>query len=185
MGSVAFAMAHDGPALRDRVEDFMVLEAKGWKGQRGSAFLNDPGLATFLRAMTRTMDREGKCRLDSLSVDGRMIAASIVLLGGERAYFWKTAYDEDYAFASPGVLLTMDMTDRLLREPLVLGADSCAIPDHPMIDHIWRGRLRIADVMTSLRSDRLNAFNSALQREQFRRKLREKAKSALAHFRSA
>jgi hypothetical protein len=184
MGPVAFSMAQDGPALRDRVEDFMVLEAKGWKGKRGSAFLNDPGLATFLRAMTRTMGREGKCRLYSLSVDGRMIAANIVLLAGERAYFWKTAYDEDFAFASPGVLLTMDMTDRLLREPLVLGADSCAIPNHPMIDHIWRGRLRIADVMTSLRSDRPSAFNSAVQGEKLRRNLRAKAKSALAHFRS-
>jgi CelD/BcsL family acetyltransferase involved in cellulose biosynthesis len=184
LGPVAFAMTQDGPDLRDQVEAFMALEAKGWKGRRGTAFLNDPGRATFLRAMTRTMGSEGKCHLYSLTVDGRMVAANIVLLGGERVYFWKTTYDEDFAFASPGVLLTMDMTDRLLREPLILGADSCAIPNHPMIDHIWRGRLRVADVMTSVRSDRLSAFNGALQREQFRRKLRNKAKLALARFRS-
>jgi CelD/BcsL family acetyltransferase involved in cellulose biosynthesis len=180
-GPVSFGVAQDGEILRDQIEVFMALEAKGWKGRQGSAFLNDPNLATFLRAMTRTMGRENKCRLYWLAVDGRMIAGNIVLFGRRAAYFWKTAYDEDFAFASPGVLLTMDMTDRLLREPLIFAADSCAIPNHPMIDHLWRGRLRIADVMMSMRPDRAMLFDGAVQRERFRRRLRDRAKSALAH----
>ncbi len=185
LGSVTFGVTREGADLRDQIEAFMVLEAKGWKGRKGDAFLNDPGLTTFLRAMTRGMGHERKCRLYWLALDGRMIAGNIVLLGGETAYFWKTAYDEDFRSFSPGVLLSMDMTDRLLREPRIITADSCAIPDHPMIDHIWRGRLQIADVMVSLRGDGANAFNGALLREKFRRRLRAKAKSALAHFRSA
>lgn len=185
LGAVTFGVAREGADLRDQVEAFMVLEAKGWKGRQGGAFLNDPGLATFLRAMTRGMGNEGKCRLYFLSLNGRMIAGNIVLLSRETAYFWKTAYDEEFSFASPGVLLTMDMTDRLLREPRIVSADSCAIPGHPMIDHIWRERLRVADVMVSLRGESVKAFNGALQREQFRRRLRDKAKSALERFRSA
>ena len=185
-GSVSFGMTQEGKALHDQTEAFMALEAKGWKGRQGGAFLNDSRRATFLRAMTRTMEREGKCRIYWLAVDGRMIAGNIVLLaGGDTAYFWKTAYDEEFAFASPGLLLTMDMTDRLLREPRILTADSCAIPRHPMIDHVWRGRLCIADMMMSLREDRTRAFNGALQRERFRRRLRDMVKSALAYFRSA
>ncbi len=185
MGAVTFGVARDGAALRDQVEAFMALEARGWKGRKGDAFLNDPGLATFLRAMTRTMGPEGKCRLYWMAINGRMIAGNIVLISRETAYFWKTAYDEDYGFASPGVLLTMDMTDRLLQETQIAMVDSCAIPDHPMIDHLWRGRLRIVDILMSLRPERAKAFNVAVQRERFRRRLREKAKAALAHFRSA
>jgi hypothetical protein len=186
MGSVSFGMAREGAALRDQVEAFMALEARGWKGRRGTAFLCDPGQATFLRVMTRALGREDKCRVYSLSFEGRMIAGGIVLIGdGGTAYFWKTAYDEEFSFASPGVLLTMDMTDRLLRETKIHLADSCAMPDHPMIDHIWRGRLRMADVMMSLRENRPRAFNGALHREQFRLRLREKAKNALARFRTA
>jgi CelD/BcsL family acetyltransferase involved in cellulose biosynthesis len=184
LGSVTFGVARDGAALRDQVEAFMALEASGWKGRQGDAFLNDPALATFLRAMTRMMGLEGKCRIYWMALDGRMIAGNIVLIARDRAYFWKTTYDEDYGFASPGVLLTMDMTDRLLQETKIAMADSCAIPDHPMIDHLWRGRMRIADIMMSLHQERAKAFNGAVQREKFRRGLRERAKSALAHFRS-
>jgi CelD/BcsL family acetyltransferase involved in cellulose biosynthesis len=184
LGSVTFGVARDGAALRDKVESFMALEAKGWKGRQSDAFLNDPALATFLRAMTRMMGLEGKCRLYWMALDGRMIAGNMVLIARDKAYFWKTTYDEDYRLASPGVLLTMDMTDRLLQENQIAMADSCAIPDHPMIDHLWRGRMQIVDIMMSLHQDGANAFDGAVQREKLRRRLREKAKTVLARFRS-
>jgi len=181
LGAVAFHVTRNADDLREQIEAFMLLEAKGWKGRKGTAFLNDPGLATFLRAMSRTLGREGKCQVFWLSLDQRMISANIVLRdarGG--AYFWKTAYDEEYAFVSPGVLLTMDMTDRLLNDKGVTTVDSCAIANHPMIDHLWRGRLRIADVMMAVAANRPLAFSGLLHREKFRRSLREKTKSALA-----
>ena len=184
LGSVTFGVARDGSALRDQVEAFMALEAKGWKGRQNDAFLNDPALATFLRAMTRMMGLEGKCRLYWMALDGRMIAGNIVLISRDRAYFWKTTYDEDYRLVSPGVLLAMDMTDRLLQETQIAAADSCAIPDHPMIDHLWRGRIGIADVMISLDQDRAKRFDGGVQREKMRRSLRQRAKTLLARFRS-
>jgi CelD/BcsL family acetyltransferase involved in cellulose biosynthesis len=185
LGAVAFHVTRNADDLREQVEAFMLLEARGWKGRKGTAFLNDPGLATFLRAMSRTLGREGKCRVFWLSLDARMIAANIVLQdasGG--AFFWKTAYDEDFGFLSPGVLLTMDMTDRLLNDKGVVTVDSCAIANHPMIDHLWRGRLRVADVMLAVAPDRPLAFSGLLHREKFRRSLRERTKSALAQIRA-
>jgi hypothetical protein len=116
-----------------------------------------------------------------LSLDGKMIAGNIILLdarGG--AYFWKTAYDEEYSSLSPGVLLAMDMTDRLLKDKSVAVVDSCATTNHPMIDHLWRGRLRVVDVMLGVAPNRPSAFNGILHRVKFRRSLREKAKSAWA-----
>ncbi|PPQ36960.1 GNAT family N-acetyltransferase [Rhodoblastus acidophilus] len=185
LGAVAFHMTHDADDLRTQIEAFMLLEAKGWKGRKGTAFLNHPGSAAFLRAMSRTLGREGKCRIYWLSLDGRMIAGNIVLLDRRgQAYFWKTAYDEDYAALSPGVLLTMDMTDRLLNDKEVEIVDSCAIPDHPMIDHLWRVRLPVADVMLGVAPEGRFAFNGLLQREKFRRSLRERTKAALARIKA-
>jgi hypothetical protein len=180
LGAVSFHVTQGVDELRGRVEAFMLLEARGWKGRKGTAFLNDPGLANFLRAVSLTLGGEGKFRMYWLSLTGRMIAANLVLLdAGGRASFWKTAYDEDFGFLSPGVLLTMDMTDRLLRDNDVAIGDSCATPNHPMIDHIWRGRQRVADVMLATAPGRSIAFNGLARLEQLRR-LRQHAKSALA-----
>ncbi len=41
--------------------------------------------------------------------------------------------------------LLLDVTKGLLGNPTIARADSCATPDHPMIDHVWRERLVLAD----------------------------------------
>jgi hypothetical protein len=75
---------------------------------------------------------------------------AIVLRSGAGAWFWKIAYDESAARASPGVQLTLDLTQWLLRERDRAWCDSCATPDHAMIDHIWRERLNLCDLMIAL-----------------------------------
>jgi hypothetical protein len=45
----------------------------------------------------------------------------------------------------------MELTDALLADDAVAFADSCATPDHPMIDHLWRERIAVADMMIALR----------------------------------
>lgn len=123
-GAVSFGMASEGPLLYQRLEAFMRLEAKGWKGRRKTAFLSRPSEAAFLRTLAPDFAIGRKCRIYWLALDDRIIAANIVLLDGlGAAYFWKTAFDEDFSVYSPGVLLTLEMTDRLLREPGVLFAD--------------------------------------------------------------
>ena len=45
----------------------------------------------------------------------------------------------------------MDLTGALLADDTVTFADSCATPDHPMIDHLWRDRLAMTDLMIGLK----------------------------------
>jgi hypothetical protein len=147
LGDVAFGFVSEGADLRAKIETFIVLEAKGWKGEQKTAFLNNEAQLSFLRAMTGMMSQEAKCRVYWLSLNGNVIAANIMLLGRDnRVYFWKTAYDEAYRTSSPGVLLTIEMTDRLLQEKVFILADSCAMQNHPMIDHIWRDRIELVDI---------------------------------------
>jgi CelD/BcsL family acetyltransferase involved in cellulose biosynthesis len=184
-GPVAIGVAREGDELLRQIENFLILEAKGWKGRHGGAFLNRRGHADFVRAMAQTLGPESHCRVYWMSVADKVIASNIVLFDDPSAYFWKTAYDEDFASASPGVLLTMSMTGALLRESGVRSVDSCAVSAHPMIDHIWRERTPMADVMLSLRPGRMDALKGAVRRERWRRALREKAKATWARFRPA
>jgi hypothetical protein len=90
---------------------------------------------------------EGKAEIMRLMLAGRAIAALIVLRSGDTAWCWKIAYDEQHARASPGVQLMLQATKALLAETGLAYVDSCAAPDHPMIDHIWRERLPLADLL--------------------------------------
>jgi hypothetical protein len=84
-------------------------------------------------------------------VDGRAIAAAIVLRSGRCAWFWKIAYDEAFARYSPGVMLTVELTHELLDDPGVTRADSCATANHAMIDHLWRERIPLCDRLIAVR----------------------------------
>jgi hypothetical protein len=79
-----------------------------------------------------------------------VLAAAVILRSGGGAWGWKIAYDERHAAASPGVQLYLDLTDALLTDDSVTFVDSCAVADHPMIDHIWRERLPMADWLVTL-----------------------------------
>jgi hypothetical protein len=54
---------------------------------------------------------------------------------------------------SPGLQAMTEVTAALLADETIEFADSCAVPDHPLMDHLWRDRLAMADVMIALRPD--------------------------------
>lgn len=144
-GAVAWDTARDPAAIGSALADFLALEEAGWKGRARTAAARSPSLRTFLEAAVSALAHEGKAEIMRLMLAGRAIAALIVLRGGDTAWCWKIAYDEQHARASPGVQLMLEATKALLAEPGLSHVDSCAAPDHPMIDHIWRERLPLAD----------------------------------------
>jgi len=105
-------------------------------------------------------------------------ATEISLRSGTTVWFWKIAYAEEVARASPGVQLTLDVTEQLLARPDVLRADSCATADHPMIDHLWRERLALADLLIAPSAAGMGQFRIARHLETLRRALIASAKRA-------
>jgi hypothetical protein len=99
----------------------------------------------------------------------RPIAALVTLRSGSTAWCWKIAYDEAFGRFSPGVQLLLDVTQGLLDDRSVTCADSCATAGHPMIDHIWRERLGLADRLVRLGPQRQLAFAAACTLERLRR----------------
>jgi hypothetical protein len=129
----------------------MTLEAGGWKGAAGTAMLNHPAAAAFVERAVTDLAAEGKARIDRLHLDDKPIAAMITLSSGDTTWCWKTAYDEGFARFSPGVQVLCKLTESLLATPTPLRVDSCATPNHPMIDHVWRERLALSDRMIELK----------------------------------
>lgn len=167
-GDLAFRLIDDPADVRDGFERFMALEAAGWKGERGTALVNDAGSAAFGRAAVRMMARRRAARLAALTLDGVEIALGVVFVTGGVAAFWKIAHDPAYARFSPGVQLSLRLSEALADDPAITLADSCAGEDHPMIDRLWTGRRAIVDVVTAApgapRADARFRFSLARER---------------------
>jgi len=150
-GAVALSAAVEAAAVAGAIDHFLALEAAGWKGRAGTAAAHDNDLQRFVRKAVNGLAVEGKVTIDRLLVDGRAVAAAILLRSGRSAWFWKVAYDETFARFSPGVMLSVALTEELVEDIHVVRADSCATADHPMIDHIWRERLPLCNRLLGIR----------------------------------
>ena len=150
-GPVTFDVATAPADVARALDDFLVLEASGWKGARGTALAESAGDTAFIREAATALAAEGLCSAVTLAASGKPVAAGIVLRHGGRAYFYKIAYDETMAKTSPGVQLTLELTKHLCADSTIADADSTANAYHPMIDKIWRARLPIATALVPLR----------------------------------
>jgi hypothetical protein len=149
-GAVTFEVAATPDRVGPALEAFLALEAKGWKGQRGTALVQHEGDAAFIRQVASVLAARGQFEVVSLARNGEALASGLILRDRGRAFFFKIAMDEREAKTSPGVQLTLDLTQHLCAEPGVAFADSTADGEHPMIDHVWRERIEIADVFVAL-----------------------------------
>ena len=150
-GAVHFDVARTPAEMTIAVETFLMLEASGWKGQRGTALSQDDGDAAFVRRATSALAETGQCEIVTLRAGETPVATAIVLRHQDRAFYFKLGVDERFAKFSPGVQLTLELTRYLCADPAIRLVDSTAAPDHPMINPIWRGRLAIGDVLIPLR----------------------------------
>ena len=147
VGEVKFVPAIEPAEVRARFEMFLALEAAGWKGQRHTALLSSPATVEFAREAVANRAEAGAARVDSIDLGGNPIAMVVTFAAGATAYTWKIAYDEAYARFSPGVQLMLELPKHLFSDPTLMRIDSCAAAHHPMIDHLWSGRLAVGTVV--------------------------------------
>jgi hypothetical protein len=124
-----------------------------------------------------------RLQIARLSLDGRTIAAGAVLRSQARAYYWKTAYDPTYAPFSPGLQLTLAMSPGLQADRQLALTDSCADPDHPMIDRIWTARIDLADFVVQTTPHSSVAFGFALGARRAKALARERIKGLVDRWR--
>lgn len=136
-----------GSSVQDGFETFLHLEAKGWKGRKGTALLNSPETAAFSREMITARSETDGVRIDQLWAGSTLVAALVLLTDRDRVFSWKIAFDEDFARYSPGAQIALMAFRENLARPGFSQADSLAIPGHSMIEPLWRGRLETATLL--------------------------------------
>lgn len=176
-GSLNFEVVADYDRVRSSLETFLAIEARGWKGKRGTALLQNPGHANFARALIWSLAANARVQIAELRLGETVIASVIMLWSGSSGCLWKITYDEAYAGFSPGVHLLLDLRQWLVASGKPVLVDSCALPGQGMIERLWSHRIDICDLMIALDSQRMPAFHASVFRERLRRDLRARAKS--------
>ena len=175
LGRVNARTAASVEDVRPALGHFLDLESAGWKGRRGTAFKSRPCLTAFAEAAAAGM-ADGACQIDSLELDDSPLAMAIVLRSRDRAWFWKIAFSEPHARFSPGVHLTLAMTERLAADPTLTLVDSCAVADHPMVDRLWPDRMIVGDLLIATRAEARMGFAAVAAWEVAYRRLRTASK---------
>lgn len=158
--------------VRASFETFLTLEAGSWKGARGTALLCDKHDAAFVRRLVGDLADHGNSSVALLRVDGRPIAAQVLMYCGPTAYTWKTAFDAEYAKYSPGALLVDKVTEELFSGPGIDAVDSCAV-EESFMGQLWAGRRKMIDVLVDVGPGRSPAFAMEASRQFAYRRLRE------------
>ncbi|THK35278.1 GNAT family N-acetyltransferase [Ensifer sp. MPMI2T] len=153
-GRLIYNVARQPEEIRLRMEEFLALEASGWKGRERSAMIMDRFRAAFAREAVSNLADTDSVRIHTLDLDGKAIASMIVLLMAGEAYTWKTAYDERYAPYSPGKLLLAELTEWHLDDANIARSDSCAVPNHPVISRFWQEREEMGTLVIGLQPNR-------------------------------
>ena len=141
-GVLSFERSDGSAGLKKWIADFLALERAGWKGANDSALDCADETRALFQAALQGAAAAGKLELLAHYLDGRPIAMLANFLTPPGAFSFKTAFDENYARYSPGVLLQIENLALLEREGIGW-CDSCAAQDHPMIDSLWSGRRTI------------------------------------------
>jgi CelD/BcsL family acetyltransferase involved in cellulose biosynthesis len=129
------------------VEDFLRLEASGWKGREGTALASDPAHADFFREMCAGFAASGRLEMLSLSADGEVIAMKCHIRSGDRIFTLKMAFDEEWSKWSPGRLLDTDAMEHFHDHTDAQMMDSIAHPQSEYMNAIWPDRLRLCTML--------------------------------------
>lgn len=147
MGNLEFDSLEFGGDIHSWIEEFLALEASGWKGREGGAFACSESNRNYFATVAKRAFETGRLMMLSLRLDGKAVAMKCNFIATPGSFAFKIAFDEAYANYSPGFLLEIENVHRFHTEHRLEWMDSCAAPDHPMIDRLWIDRRDIRGVL--------------------------------------
>ncbi|TSB04843.1 GNAT family N-acetyltransferase [Sphingorhabdus contaminans] len=172
-GALTFTRDDSSTGLAEWTEEFLALEKRGWKGRNGSALASFPETRALFSEVLAGAAALGKVERLDLRLEGRPLAMLVNFHSPPGSFSFKTAFDEDFARYSPGVLLQIENL-ALLDRADIKWCDSCAAQGHPMIDSIWTGRRSIGRYSIAIGgAGRRTIFGAFLKAELARSAARE------------
>ena len=148
-GTVTWETSDEASDYEQLANDFLRIEASGWKGEEGTALASNPSTKAFYKSLIRESAKAGKARFLSLKLDGQPIAMLSDIQSGQFVYSYKTAYDDAFSSFSPGQQVEVKNLEFLHRDGIELG-DSCTASSNSTINRIWGQKLTFQNVIFSL-----------------------------------
>jgi CelD/BcsL family acetyltransferase involved in cellulose biosynthesis len=147
------------------IEQFLALEASGWKGRRGSALACSETNRRFAEQLFTGAFERGRLLMAGLDLDGRPIARYSALTSGEGAIAFKTGFDEALRRFAPGTLALVDLTALAHERPELQWMDSYTAPNNEVMGSVWKDRRTVqrVAVATDLRGEAALALLPALR----------------------
>lgn len=168
-----FRVAPGQPVPDGFVDDFLALEASGWKGREGTALACRADTAAFFRDLVRAHAARGGVEIVGIRCGDRLVTATVNLVSGPGLFFYKTAYDEELHRSSPGRLLLSDNLDAFTANEALGFVDSCADPGASLPNQVLHDRRTVGTVLVpASRGPAAAAAGAALLARTARRRLR-------------
>ena len=141
----------DRGADPEAIEDYIALEASGYKAETGVAMATVPGEAEYFRSMCKGFAAEGRLHLLSLT-DSRNTPAMIAWVrSGDSIFQFKWSYDEKFAKYSPGLLLHTEALRYFHEKTDAEFLDTCTWGENEMINRLYPDRRPIVSFFIALR----------------------------------
>jgi len=83
---VTFSTAQSPQPVAQALEDFLVLEASGWKGLAQTAAANDPAVRRFVETAVTSLAAQRQARIDRMQLNGQTVAVTITLQSGDTGW---------------------------------------------------------------------------------------------------
>jgi CelD/BcsL family acetyltransferase involved in cellulose biosynthesis len=154
----------------DRAEDcgaldeFLELEASGWKGKGGTAVASLERDAEFFRTVCGSFRELGRLHLLSLQANDQPVAMACNVRAGEGVFCLKIAFDERWGRWSPGAQLVLDHVSWFHREARAAWIDSCVQPGNELVNRLWPDRRPIVTLSLCANSPSGRMARSAITR---------------------
>ena len=147
LGKVELRRLEDKADLDQWVDQFIIMEASGWKGREGTAMLDVDVQSRFFRSICARAVELGRLHLVGLFLDDRPVAMIAGVKSGRGLYIVKIAYDNAYRRHSPGAMIQVENVIDVHARGELDWVDSCAAPDHPMYSRIWLERRIVSHLL--------------------------------------
>ena len=177
-GALTFRRSRGSAAL-DALDTFLTLEAAGWKGQAGTAIACLPADAAYIRRLAELFAADDALQIDTLLLDGRVLATGLLVESGDRRHFLKIAYDEAQARHSPGRTLTIAMLQADLAGTPLAFLDSGAGEGVDAGTYVWGERRAMANTIIRVGPGRAGLAQLAAFSRMWLRRLRDAARTRL------
>lgn len=136
-GVVSYEIARDPMDVLVRLEEFLLLEARSWKGRQGTSIHNLKRHAAFARQAVHDFARNGQAEIATLRVSDVAVASTLLINLNGHYFPWKTAYNETLSRYSPGTLLMIWLTRELVEREDFVSADSLAKFGNSWMTALW------------------------------------------------